>query len=1197
MNGPMNGTMNKENCDCCEGTEPLTPEPTANRPGLDALAYRVGTHATFLESMKAGLSSSELPALRALTTRETSDPALALLDAGATMLDILTFYQERIANEGYLRTATERRSILELARLVGYTLRPGVAASVFLAFTLENGYKTEIPTGIRSQSIPAPGEFPQSFETSEPLPARAEWNNLQPRMTRPMYITLGNAPLLETLYFKGISTNLKPNDPLLLVFGMGPDAQVLHRVETVEALFAEDRTTVILQAAALHANAAALRATRMTVEKYLALETFPVSGKTQMARRVTGFLTQFQQQLVPGLTASELIFRLDTLLPELREEHAIAVEGKYEQLEPWMRGLVSDLEGIATLTRETPTRAGLSTLSASGTPIRTGNSTLTGLGRLIPSLIRPPSLQPRNTHRLPRDFHAVFGPQSDTLPRLLTAFQPQLKDTLYHAWGNAQVTPQTALDSLHAFRVQAAPFGHNAPLRNILDEKGGIVGQEQWPLANARRIELSFIVDSPIAAGESFLGINQVQITHFINGQIHKKIVPIPLVEENFLIGDLEVYIKKQPDTIELDFLGGNLVPRNGLQSIVLHRNENSLTIQFGGGDIELQWGEFKQIVLVDSHRVTVVTQNISEAGEFSGELISIRDEFPPASLNLLTLDAEYSQIKPNSWVAVQRGDEKTPRIFQVKEAKTVSSPAYGLSGKATELTLSGDWLNGSGTATDWTAEILQKTTVFAQSEPLALAEEPIFDDISGRTIELGALYDGLESGRWAIVSGERTDIPNTNGVKASELVMLTGVTQGVSQVDAGGGQLVDLPGDKMHTTLALANALAYTYKRDTVILYGNVVKATHGETRQEILGSGNTSKKFQTFGLKQFPLTFVSAPTPSGLESTLSVRVNDVRWPEGDGLVWLDTNDRGYETKTDDYAKTAIVFGDGAHGARLPTGPENIKTTYRFGIGKPGNVTAEQISLLASRPLGLKGVINPLPATGGADRENRDQARKNVPLALMALDRLVSVKDYADFARTFAGIGKATAVELSDGRRTLVHVTVAGVGDIPIDPTSDVFLNLRQALHKFSGDPFLPVVLDVRKRKVLVMVARVRLLADFAWEFVEPALRAALLDTFSFARRELGQDVTSSEVLAAMQAVEGVAYVDLEVLDAVDEDTSLETLANLADTLSLHDRIPVALAHVAPTLFTLPRPILPAQIAYLNPDIPDTLILSELTL
>ena len=99
-----------ETCGCCEGLKPVTPVATANRPGLDALAYRVGTHATFLETMKSRLSAADYSALGGLTTRAADDPGVALLDAWATVAEVLTFYQERIANEGYLRTATERRS-------------------------------------------------------------------------------------------------------------------------------------------------------------------------------------------------------------------------------------------------------------------------------------------------------------------------------------------------------------------------------------------------------------------------------------------------------------------------------------------------------------------------------------------------------------------------------------------------------------------------------------------------------------------------------------------------------------------------------------------------------------------------------------------------------------------------------------------------------------------------------------------------------------------------------------------------------------------------------------------------------------------------------------------------------------------------------------------------------------------------------
>jgi homeodomain-containing protein len=91
-------------CGCCNGAEPVTPIAIANRPGLSALAYRAGTYASFFETMMARLSNPDFPTLAALQTREPDDPAIALIDAWAIVADVLTFYQERIANEGYLRT-------------------------------------------------------------------------------------------------------------------------------------------------------------------------------------------------------------------------------------------------------------------------------------------------------------------------------------------------------------------------------------------------------------------------------------------------------------------------------------------------------------------------------------------------------------------------------------------------------------------------------------------------------------------------------------------------------------------------------------------------------------------------------------------------------------------------------------------------------------------------------------------------------------------------------------------------------------------------------------------------------------------------------------------------------------------------------------------------------------------------------------
>src|SRR5436309_5408770 len=150
MNSYVDPKTVLNDCGCCEGVTAETPSVMENRPGLSAIAYRAGTHAQFRETLQARLSGSQQPALRGLTTREASDFTIALLDSWATVADVLTFYQERIANEAYLRTATERLSVLELARLIGYELRPGVAANTYLAFTLED----------------APGAFGQAINLS-----------------------------------------------------------------------------------------------------------------------------------------------------------------------------------------------------------------------------------------------------------------------------------------------------------------------------------------------------------------------------------------------------------------------------------------------------------------------------------------------------------------------------------------------------------------------------------------------------------------------------------------------------------------------------------------------------------------------------------------------------------------------------------------------------------------------------------------------------------------------------------------------------------------------------------------------------------------------------------------------------------------------------------------------------------------------
>ena len=94
--------------------------------------------------------------------------------------------------------------------------------------------------------------------------------------------------------------------------------------------------------------------------------------------------------------------------------------------------------------------------------------------------------------------------------------------------------------------------------------------------------------------------------------------------------------------------------------------------------------------------------------------------------------------------------------------------------------------------------------------------------------------------------------------------------------------------------------------------------------------------------------------------------------------------------------------------GARVPTGRENVRVTYRKGIGVEGLVREQQLTLLGSRPLGVVGVTNPVEAGDAADADNPDDLRRNAPLPIHTLDRIVSLRDYEDFARAFTGVAKA---------------------------------------------------------------------------------------------------------------------------------------------------------------------------------------------
>ncbi|MDJ0599292.1 MAG: putative baseplate assembly protein [Crocosphaera sp.] len=358
-------------------------------------------------------------------------------------------------------------------------------------------------------------------------------------------------------------------------------------------------------------------------------------------------------------------------------------------------------------------------------------------------------------------------------------------------------------------------------------------------------------------------------------------------------------------------------------------------------------------------------------------------------------------------------------------------------------------------------------------------------------------------------------------------------------------------PQDEQLPLLILRDPLKNAYDPQTVTIYGNVVQATHGETVEEVLGSGDGNTANQTFTLQEPPLTYISAPTPSGRESTLEVRINGVLWQEVPALYPLKPHDQKYIIRIQADGTTHVTFGDGTKGSRLPTGVENITATYRQGIGSDGNVGANSLSILNNTPPAIADVINPLKATGGTDPETLSQIRQNAPSTVRILDRIVSLEDFEDFARSFTGIGKAIATPLWQQEREIVHLTIATTTGETVPETSRLYNSLVKAIDA-AKDPRQPVMIDSYQAIRFNVEAQLTLDPKYVPEVVTSKVRDALIKTFDFPVRNFGQPVTTAEVIASMQKVKGVIAVDLNALYQSDRSKVLNQ--SLSASLAYYD-------------------------------------------
>ncbi len=205
------------------------PQVIFNPPGRSVLAYRVGDYLAFRHALL--LSRPGEMELKNWRPSAKGDLAVQMVEWWAYLADILTFYNERIANQAYLRTADLPESVQRLIRILGYRPRPGIGARGTLAALTSKPTPFTLPQGFPIQSKPGPGQQPQIFELYADTPVALP--DAVPVNVVPNPTFLNG---MRTVLLKGAVTTVKVDDELLLLDKENESHYTLAKVTDVQQM-------------------------------------------------------------------------------------------------------------------------------------------------------------------------------------------------------------------------------------------------------------------------------------------------------------------------------------------------------------------------------------------------------------------------------------------------------------------------------------------------------------------------------------------------------------------------------------------------------------------------------------------------------------------------------------------------------------------------------------------------------------------------------------------------------------------------------------------------------------------------------------------------------------------------------------------------------------------------------------------------
>ncbi|WP_166298041.1 putative baseplate assembly protein [Bradyrhizobium sp. 2S1] len=260
---------------------------------------------------------------------------------------------------------------------------------------------------------------------------------------------------------------------------------------------------------------------------------------------------------------------------------------------------------------------------------------------------------------------------------------------------------------------------------------------------------------------------------------------------------------------------------------------------------------------------------------------------------------------------------------------------------------------------------------------------------------------------------------------------------------------------------------------------------------------------------------------------------------------------DRHFVVEIDDARKAKLRFGDGELGHMpavgtvfrpIPRPEDTNRRGYRVGSGPDGNVGRDTITYIVLRKDAWSGINvkprNPLPARGGTAPEPVAMVKLLAPSAFRTRrERAITAEDYAELAQRDGDIQRAAADLRWTGSWYEARVSVDPLHTTEFD--ARLSRRIAASLEPFrrvghdlavGAARYVPIELAI-DCCALPHYAAGQIKAELAKVFSNRRLADGRLGFFHPDRLTFGSDIYLSQIVAAAQAVEGVASVKIRTL------------------------------------------------------------------